>query len=134
MCATQNPQSPASNLQTQTGHADAKVNVLAGLSVAGLGFVFGQVHEGPVAARILLCVVGVALAVALVCLLVVIYPRGGTLRFGTAAPAEGSRSSDQEGEMKKIVCLKYRCVQYGITAMIFAVAPFLAALIVNAAA
>ncbi|NDU76092.1 hypothetical protein GWI34_26190 [Actinomadura sp. DSM 109109] len=134
MSATQNPQSTAATLKTQTGHADGKVNVLAGLSVAGLGFVFGQVNEGPVAARILLCVVGVALTVAVVCLLVVIYPREGALRFGTSAPADGSRSSDEEDELKKIVCLKFRCIQLGVKAMAFAVVPFLAALIVRAAA
>lgn len=134
MCATQNSQSSAADrMRTQTGFADSKVGLLTGASLAGLGFVYDQVQDGPPVARVLLCAAGLALAVATVCLLVVVLPRGGSFGFGTTVAEDESQTASEVDELKKIVCLKFRCLQYAIKAMIVAVLPFLAALIVNAA-
>ncbi|WP_433478353.1 hypothetical protein ACQPZP_15720 [Spirillospora sp. CA-142024] len=134
MSATHNPQTSAvDHLRAKTGLADSKVSVLAGMNLAGLGFVLDKVTSGPLAGRILLSATGLALAVAAVCLFVVLYPRSGSFEFGTAVATDGSNTSTEEDEMKEIVCLKFRYLQYAIKAMILAVLPTLAAIFVGAA-
>ncbi|WP_141577984.1 hypothetical protein [Actinomadura sp. WMMA1423] len=133
MTAIENTPSSPDALRAKTAFADSKVSLLTGASLAGLAFVYDKVQDASPAESILLCIAGLALAVSTVFLLMVVFPRRGRLGFGTILAEGDSQAATEAEELRVIVHTKFRCLQCAISAMGFAVLPFLAALIVHAA-
>jgi len=118
-----------SELHELIREADRKAGVLTGAVLGGLGFVGAKVGTGPLEPRIPLGLAALALVVALVWLLLTVYPRGANIRLGTAGDTdEASGASDdvarlrkQVDELTRIACAKFRCLRVTIACMTAAI-------------
>ncbi|MEO3823173.1 hypothetical protein [Actinomadura sp. B10D3] len=113
--------------------------------MAGLGFVLTQVSGGSIAFRILMGIVGLAFVASMLFALAVLYPRSRASEtwwrslwpadesevIQMFAPTESDNSAADH--LAKIVCVKYRSVQWSIFLMAVAALPAVGAIIAGIA-